>query len=47
MDVGSITLSNPQLDFVDVFPIGNLGSRFLKERVVTFDPKNKRLRFAP
>ena len=43
--VGAITLTNPRLDFVDVFPIGHLGSRFLKDLVVTFDPKNRRLGF--
>ena len=43
--VGDIVLTNPRLDFVEIFPIGNLGSRFLKNLVVTFDPKNKKVRF--
>jgi hypothetical protein len=44
--VGSIVLANPRLDFVDVFPIGNVGYRFLKDLVVTFDPASRRVRFA-
>jgi CubicO group peptidase (beta-lactamase class C family)/predicted aspartyl protease len=44
--VGTITLTNPHIDFVSVFPHGNIGSRFLKGRAVTFDPKNGRLAFA-
>jgi CubicO group peptidase (beta-lactamase class C family) len=44
--VGAITLTNPQLDFVEIFPVGNLGFRFLKDLVVTFDPANHRVRFA-
>jgi CubicO group peptidase (beta-lactamase class C family) len=43
--VGAITLTNPQLDFVEIFPVGNLGFRFLKDLVVTFDPANHRVRF--
>ncbi len=43
--VGSITLTNPGLDFVEIFPVGNLGFRFLKDLVVTFDPANHRVRF--
>ena len=42
--IGGIVLTNPRLDFLDL-PIGNLGSRFLKNLVVTFDPKNRRVRF--
>jgi CubicO group peptidase (beta-lactamase class C family)/predicted aspartyl protease len=41
--VGGITLTNPRIDFIGVFPRGNLGSRFLKNHIVTFDPKNRRL----
>ncbi|HEY8180724.1 MAG TPA: serine hydrolase [Thermoanaerobaculia bacterium] len=41
--VGAITLTNPRIDFVDVFRNANLGSRFLRNYVVTFDPRNKRL----
>jgi CubicO group peptidase (beta-lactamase class C family) len=44
--VGDIAVSNPQLDFVDIFPVGNIGSRFLSAYVVTFDPANQLVRFA-
>jgi len=43
--VGAITLTNPRVDFVEIFPVGNLGFRFLKDYVVTFDPANHRVRF--
>jgi CubicO group peptidase (beta-lactamase class C family) len=42
--VGSIVLTNPRIDFVDLFPIGNLGSRFLMNLVITFDPVTRRVR---
>jgi len=44
--VGNVTLTNPQLDFVDIFPVGNIGSRFLSQYVVTFDPANQLVRFS-
>jgi CubicO group peptidase (beta-lactamase class C family) len=43
--VGGITLTDPRVDFVDLFPNANLGFRFLKDYVVTFDPANHRVRF--
>jgi CubicO group peptidase (beta-lactamase class C family) len=43
--VGGITLTNPRIDFVDLFPRANIGFRFLKDLVVTFDPANHRVRF--
>jgi|GEM_PF-566453 len=43
--IGQISLSNPSVDFVDLFPVGNLGYRFLKNLTVTFDPANHRVRF--
>jgi hypothetical protein len=43
--VGAITLTDPRLDFIDLFPNANLGFRFLKDYVVTFDPANHRVRF--
>jgi len=43
--VGTIALANPRLDFVDVFPIGNIGYRFMKDLVVTFDPASRRVQF--
>jgi predicted aspartyl protease len=41
--VGTTTLTNPRIDFVSVFPHGNVGSRLLRKSVVTFDPNNRRL----
>ena len=43
--IGAITITDPRLDFVDLFPNANLGFRFLKDYVVTFDPANHRVRF--
>jgi predicted aspartyl protease len=41
--IGAAVLTDPRIDFVPVFPIGNLGSRFLKHYAVSFDPANKRM----
>jgi CubicO group peptidase (beta-lactamase class C family) len=35
--------SHPMVDVVDFFPMANLGSRFLRQYVVTFDTLNKRM----
>ena len=43
MRVAGYTVANPAVDIVDLFPVANLGSRFWKDYVVTFDMKNKRL----
>jgi len=43
--IGQMVLVNPRLDFVEIFPVGNLGYRFLKNLTVTFDPANHRVRF--
>ena len=43
--VGGVTVTDPMVDFVDIFPRANVGFRFLKDLVVTFDPANKRVRF--
>ncbi len=43
--VGDVILKYPRLDLISVFPLGNLGSRFLRNLSVTFDPANKRLIF--
>lgn len=37
------TLTNPTVDVTDIFPVVNLGSRFLREHVVMFDLANQRL----
>ena len=34
---------NPTIDIVDLFPVANIGERFLRQYVVTFDLPNKRL----
>jgi CubicO group peptidase (beta-lactamase class C family) len=34
---------NPTIDIVDLFPVANIGSRFLRQYVVTFDLLNQRL----
>ncbi|HEV8592797.1 MAG TPA: retropepsin-like aspartic protease [Pyrinomonadaceae bacterium] len=43
--VGDVTLANPRLDFVSIFPNGNLGYGFLRNLIVTFDPANRRVQF--
>ncbi len=43
--VGGITVADPKVDFVDIFPRANVGFRFLKDLVVTFDPAGNRVRF--
>src|SRR5262249_55250205 len=37
---------SPRVDLVDIFPVANLGSRFLRQYAVTFDLKNRRLALA-
>ena len=44
--IGDLAVTNPQVDFVEIFPHGNIGSRFLSQYVVTFDPANQLVRFA-
>lgn len=43
--VGGLVLTNPRLDFVSIFPKGNLGYRFFKDSIITFDPANRRVQF--
>jgi CubicO group peptidase (beta-lactamase class C family)/predicted aspartyl protease len=43
ISVAGYPASNPTVDIVDLFPVANVGSRFWKDYVVTFDLKNKRL----
>lgn len=42
---GGVTVTDPLVDFVEIFPRANVGFRFLKDLVVTFDPKNNRVQF--
>ncbi len=44
--VAGYTESNPRVDIVDLFPVANLGSRFLSEYAVTFDMPNGRMALA-
>jgi hypothetical protein len=42
--VGRHELSDPQIEFSDIFPHGNVGGQFLSQFEVTFDQKNGRMR---
>jgi hypothetical protein len=41
--VAGFTASTPAIDLIDIFPVANLGSRFLRDYAVTFDTVNKRM----
>jgi CubicO group peptidase (beta-lactamase class C family) len=43
--IGDAVLTNPRLDIVEIFDHGHIGSRFLRNYAVTFDPANKRVTF--
>ncbi|HEV2852605.1 MAG TPA: retropepsin-like aspartic protease [Thermoanaerobaculia bacterium] len=43
--VGGQAIEHPLVDFVEGFPHGNLGQRFLRRFAVTIDQKNHRIRF--
>ncbi|HKO54818.1 MAG TPA: serine hydrolase [Thermoanaerobaculia bacterium] len=43
--IGDAVLTNPRLDIVEIFDHGHIGSRFLRNYAVTFDPANKRVVF--
>jgi hypothetical protein len=45
VSVGSHRMENPPLDFAEIFPSANLGGQFLGHFAVTFDQKNRRVRF--
>ena len=42
--IGSIVFERPMVEFQPVFPMANIGSRVLRELVLTFDQKNNRMR---
>jgi hypothetical protein len=45
--IGHIALDNPEVQVVDLFPdFGNIGSRFLRDRVLTIDRVNSLLRIS-
>lgn len=43
--VGGQTVEHPLVDFVEGFPHGNLGQKFLRRFALTIDQKNHRIRF--
>jgi hypothetical protein len=45
LQVGGHAVEHPLVDFVEGFPNGNLGHRFLRRFAVTIDQKNHRIRF--
>lgn len=47
LQVGGQTVDQPLVDFIEGFPNGNLGRRFLRRFAVTIDQKNHRIRFQP
>lgn len=44
--VAGFAQASPRVDLVDVFPVANLGSRFLRDYAVTFDMVNRRIALA-
>lgn len=46
LEVGGQAIQHPLVDFVEGFPHGNLGHRFLRRFAVTIDQKNHRIRFS-
>jgi len=45
VQIGSLTISNPSIAFVERFTHGNLGYRFLRNYAVTFDTRNHLVAF--
>ncbi|HEX6898903.1 MAG TPA: retropepsin-like aspartic protease [Thermoanaerobaculia bacterium] len=43
--VGAQVVERPLVDFVEIFPHGNIGHAFLSRFAVTLDQKNRRIRF--
>lgn len=43
--VGGHTMSEPAIEFADMFPRANIGGRFLRDFAVTFDQRHGRIRF--
>ncbi|MGZ4808960.1 MAG: aspartyl protease family protein, partial [Thermoanaerobaculia bacterium] len=46
LHVAGFTKAAPRVDIVDIFPVANLGSSFLRDYAVSFDMKNRRLALA-
>lgn len=45
VQVGSVTIDRPRVDFIEIFPHANVGQAFLRRFAVTIDQKNHRIRF--
>jgi aspartyl protease len=45
VQVGSLTIDRPHVDFIEIFPHANVGQVFLRRFAVTIDQKNHRIRF--
>jgi hypothetical protein len=43
--LGSQSIERPLVDFVEIFPVANIGHAFLRRFAVTIDQKNHRIRF--
>ncbi len=42
--MGALRFSRPRVEFQPVFEVANIGARVLRDLVLTFDPRNRRLR---
>lgn len=47
LQIGGQTVEQPLIDFIEGFPNGNLGRKFLRRFAVSIDQKNHRIRFEP
>jgi CubicO group peptidase (beta-lactamase class C family) len=45
LKIGGREFANPMLEFQPLFPMGNVGSRVLRDFAVTFDSRNRRMRW--
>jgi hypothetical protein len=45
--IAGFALAAPRIDVVEMFPVANVGSQFLRRYAVTFDGVNKRIMLAP
>ena len=45
LKIAGFSAANPMVEVIDIFPTGNVGSRFLRQYAVTFDMPNKRVMF--
>jgi hypothetical protein len=45
LQIGGQAVEQTQIDFIEGFPHGNLGQKFLRRFAVSIDQKNQRIRF--